>query len=157
MDESRSPETLPDVGCDDGPPKYLTEYSGASGENTETDEWYVPNRFYRMTEMKIFHNGSKTSGFHVKFQPYPLDQFPGWPELEHQFGSDALAVGNLATFLRDFVSIQVCFDGSGDENAFEGFRVLEYDDLASPRELNYGCLERYLYTLSNERVIGFKV
>ena len=53
----RSPEALPEVGCDSGPPKYLDEYSGVSGASPEIDEWYVPYRFYRLAKVTLFHDG----------------------------------------------------------------------------------------------------
>ena len=34
LDPDRSPETIPEVGCNSGPPKYLAEFAGVSGPNS---------------------------------------------------------------------------------------------------------------------------
>ena len=54
--------------------------------------------------MKLFHNGSKTSGFSVTFSPYPAEEFIGWSDYEYLFGSDTLSIDLDAIFERDFTS-----------------------------------------------------
>ena len=57
---------------------------------------------------------------------------------------------------RDFVSFGICSDEADADRAFEGFQFLEYDQ-TSPTELNLGCTQSQMYTLSGERLIGFNV
>ena len=50
------------------------------------DIWYVPNKFYKLSKIKMWKNDSNTAGFQVTYSP--KDDFTGWPDEVHMFGFD---------------------------------------------------------------------
>ena len=57
---------------------------GSIGTNPETETWYIPHRYYRLTSVKMYKNSANTSGFEVTYSP--PDEFDGWETQSHLFG-----------------------------------------------------------------------
>ena len=85
-----------------------------------------------LCKVKMFKNNWQTSGFEATFCPYPPEQFPGFPEETHMFGTqDGASHLEEITLDMDLKTIQICVDdveAAGRHSDFEGFRFTEQDD-----------------------------
>ena len=104
-----------------------------------------------------------TSGFTVTYNVPDDPKFENWPELTHHFGFQNGTENQQITFEKDFSEISICVDdhNSEQEQDFEGFKFLQYDEVA-PIEIlptSSGCSDGTFKVLdmTDKRLIGFKV
>ena len=78
---AQTPPTLPAVN-----PEELAMTYGFIDNSGYEDTWYVPHQFYMLTKVKLWTDGSNSSGFEVTFSAFPQSEFIGWPDITHVFG-----------------------------------------------------------------------
>ena len=98
VSESRTPEAIPNVGCDNGLPLYL-DPQGKGGENEYGV--FVPVRYYMLTKFLIFSNNEFMSGFELTFTPYPADQFINWDDATYLYGTSDGTSSQSLEFTQD--------------------------------------------------------
>ena len=111
-----------------------------------------------LTKIAMWKNNYRTSGFEMTFEPYPPEEFTGWPAETYMFGNEEFDWKyEEIYFQNDLARIEICLNigGSSIHSDFEGFRFFELD--GTYQELSPDCDAWYEFDLRNNRLIGFNI
>ena len=83
-----------------------------------------------LTKIAMWKNNYRTSGFEMTFEPYPPEEFTGWPAETYMFGNEEFDWKfEEIYFQNDLARIEICLNigGSSIHSDFEGFRFFELE------------------------------
>ena len=146
-------------------PIALETVTGFEGTVLFRDFWYVPQKLYRLSQVKMWKNERDTSGFEVTFEVPARYGYsgPGYEPISHTFGdTDQDSDIETITIDEDILEVAVCVDpGESDvrppiDHDFDSFIFRDargVDHRIGPR---LGCATNaYTWFTLPSQLIGF--
>ena len=94
-------------------PIALETVTGFEGNALFKDFWYVDQKLYRLSQVKMWKNERDTSGFEVTFEVPARYGYsgPGYKPISHMFGdTDQDSEVETITIDEDILEVAVCVD-----------------------------------------------